>query len=205
MFPSATNNILGREFFARPTLTVARALLGQRLVRQLNGELLAGRIVETEAYIGPDDTACHAHKGRTARTEVMFGSPGVAYVYLIYGIHSMLNIVTEQVGFPAAVLIRAVDPLEGQETMRQRRPPASTLRQLTNGPGKLCQAFGIDRRLNGWEVTKGQQLWLEAGQSLSEVEVATGPRVGITYADPADRQVTWRFWIQDNEFVSPTR
>lgn len=194
--------ILGQEFFARPTLTVARGLLGQQLVRQLDGQRLSGLIVETEAYIGQDDSACHASKGRTRRTEVMFGPPGRTYVYLVYGMHHLLNLVTEQAGFPAAVLIRALEPLEGVDMMQARRPRANPLRNLTNGPGKLTQALGLDADLHNWDVTQGQTLWLESGHSLSDEAVATGPRIGIGYADPQDQAAPWRFWIRGNRFVS---
>ena len=199
-------NIINRDFFARPTLVVARDLLGQRLVRACNGERLSGLIVETEAYVGPTDTACHAGKGRTPRTEVMFGPPGHAYVYLIYGMYNMLNLVTEHVDFPAAVLIRAIEPVEGIATIQafrqQNGRAASKLINLTNGPGKLCQALQIDKTLNRWDVTVGQDLWLEAANPVSGDAVATGPRIGIDYADVKDREAPWRFWIKDNGFVS---
>jgi len=193
--------VLDRTWFAQPTLTVARALLGQRLVREVDGQRLDGLIVETEAYIGPDDSANHARKGRTRRTEVMFGSPGYAYIYLIYGMHFMLNIVTEPAGVPAAVLIRAVEPQSGLDLMRRRRP-AGPGRNLTNGPGKLCQALAIDRALHGWDLTLGQALWVEAANPLPDTAIATGPRVGIGYARPADQAAPWRWWIRDNRFVS---
>ena len=144
--------MIDRVFFIRPTLIVARALLGQRLVREIDGQRLSGLIVETEAYIGFDDTASHASKGRTARTEVMFGPPGQTYVYLIYGMYHMLNLVTEPVDFPAAVLIRAIEPLEGIEFM-QRHRRQTTIANLTNGPGKLCQALAINQAFNRWDVT----------------------------------------------------
>src|SRR3954447_21846999 len=137
---------LTRRFFARPTLSVARQLLGQRLVRTLDGVRLAGRIIETEAYIDQTDLACHARFGRTPRSQVMFGPPGHAYVYFTYGMHWMLNIVTEPVDFPAAVLIRALWPEEGLEVMQARRGRAEPPARLTGGPAKLAQALGIDRR-----------------------------------------------------------
>lgn len=199
--------ILKRDFFARPTLTVARELLGQHLVREIDGQRLSGKIVETEAYIGPEDSACHASKGRTPRTEVMFGLAAYSYVYLIYGMYHMLNFITEQEGFPAAVLIRAIEPLEGLETMQGHRRrganrPAVKHLNLTNGPGKLTQALRVDQRLNKWDTTKGQKLWLELGETIPDVAVATGPRVGIDYATPQDRDAPWRFWVQGNRFVS---
>jgi DNA-3-methyladenine glycosylase len=133
----------------------------------------------------------------------MFGPPGRAYVYLVYGMHSMLNLVTEAEDFPAAVLIRAVVPLEGLEVMRANRHlknprPAS----LTNGPGKLCQALVIDRNLDDWDVTLGQVLWIEADERIADNAVTTGPRIGVDYAQPQDRAAPWRFWLEGNGFVS---
>ena len=195
--------VISQNFYAQPTLTVARTLLGQRLVREVNGQRLMATIVETEAYIGPADTACHASKGRTPRTEVMFGPPGRAYVYLVYGMHSMLNLVTEAEGFPAAVLIRAVEPAAGVEIMQATRhlknsnPP-----NLTSGPGKLCQALAINRTLNNWDVTLGQTLWVEYREAIADNLIVTGPRIGINYAEPKDRIAPWRFWIAGNGFVS---
>src|SRR5689334_8216577 len=139
---------LPRSFYAQPTLQVARQLLGKYLVREHPDGKTAGKIVETEAYAGPHDLACHAAKGRTARTEVMFGPPGHAYVYFIYGVYYCLNIVTEETGHASAVLIRAVEPVEGVELI-QRRRKTSELRKLASGPGKLCLAMSIDKALNG--------------------------------------------------------
>ena len=197
---------LKRDFFAQPTLTVAKELLGQVLVREVNGQRLGGIIVETEAYIGPDDSASHASKGRTPRAAVMFGSPGFIYVYFVYGMYHMLNFITEQEGFPAAVLIRAVEPVEGVGVMQinRQRPnaPLPKVINLTNGPGKLCQAFGIDSNLNKWDATKGQNLWIESRNAASNFEVAAGPRVGIDFATSKDRDAAWRFWLKGNQFVS---
>lgn len=196
-----TNNRLSLDFFARPTLTVARELLGQRLVRQVDGQRLSGVIVETEAYIGPDDSACHASKGHTPRTTVMFGPPGRAYVYLIYGMYHMLNLVTEAEDFPAAVLIRAIEPLEGIEPMQARRGRQRGI-HLTNGPGKLCAALAINRQLNGQSLSPATGLWLEAAPPVAPADIAAGPRIGIDYATPADRAALWRFWLRGNRFVS---
>ncbi len=193
--------VLSDDFFARPTLTVARDLLGQRLVRQIDGQRLSGIIVETEAYIGPGDTACHASKGRTPRTEVMFGPAGRAYVYLIYGMYHMLNLVTEAEGFPAAVLIRALEPVDGVAHMQSRRKLARS-DNLTNGPGKLCRALAIDLALNNWPVTAGESLWLEPGAPVPPASIAAGPRIGINYARPEDRAAPWRFWIRGSRAVS---
>lgn len=194
--------ILGCDFFDRPTLQVARDLVGQRLVRQIGDQRLSGLIVETEAYVGPNDSASHASKGRTPRTEVMFGPPGRTYVYLVYGLHYLLNLVTEAQGFPAAVLIRALEPVEGLEAIQARRPRIRQVTGLTNGPGKLSQAFDIDSNLHNWDVTIGQELWLEPAEPRSDPVIATGPRIGIDYARPEDRAAPWRFWIQNNPFVS---
>lgn len=194
--------IIERDFFHRPTLIVARELLGQRLVREIGGRRLSGLIVETEAYIGPHDSASHASRGRTARTEVMFGPPGHTYIYFVYGMHYMLNLVTEPEGFPAAVLIRAVEPAEGLEIMQSRRQGVKSKIHLTNGPGKLCQALAIDKTLHNWDVSLGQKLWLEAGDPLSDSLVASGARIGIAYARSEDQRAPWRFWLQGNPFVS---
>src|SRR5919106_5637386 len=152
-------SILTREFYNRPTLTIARELIGARLVRILDGQKLVGLITETEAYISEKDLGCHAKAGLTPRTAVMFGKPGHAYVYFTYGNHWMLNAVTEREGFPAAVLIRAIQPIEGVDIMLERRSGRDTF-----GPGKLCQAMGITKNENGVDLTKKNSgLWIEAG------------------------------------------
>ncbi len=192
--------VLERPFFERDTLTVARQLLGKKLVRRRDGETLSGMIVETEAYIGQEDSACHASRGRTPRTEVMFGPPGRAYVYFVYGMHYMLNIVTEAEGRPCAVLIRAIEPLSGQTTMARLRGKAN--HHLTNGPARLCQALDIDKTFNGWDLTAADALWLEDFRPIAEADIRRGPRIGIRYARPADRQAPWRFWVHGNSHVS---
>lgn len=181
---------LPRAFYLRPTLTVARDLLGRRLVRSLGGHRLSGRIVEVEAYIGEDDLASHAARGHTERNRAMYGPGGLAYVYLIYGVHHCLNVVTEQEGFPAAVLIRAIAPEEGVAIMQQLRQGRAA--HLTDGPGKLCQALAIDRRLDGHDLTLGHALWLEVGDPLSDAQVVVTPRVGVG-GDQQARTVLWRF------------
>ncbi len=191
---------LERDFYARDTLTVARELLGKRLVRHLEGRRVSGRIVEVEAYIGRDDKACHAARGRTPRNAAMFGPPGHAYVYFIYGMHYCFNIVTEQKGFPAAVLIRALEPCEGIEIMRQRRGGRDDT-ELTNGPAKLCYALGIDRALNGADLCTGDKLWVEEDITTEKDEILAGPRIGIK-GDRRALTIPWRFWIKDNPFVS---
>ena len=194
-----------REFFARDTLAVARDLLGACLVRLLDGQRLSGVVVECEAYIGQDDTACHASRGRTRRNEVMFGPPGHAYIYFTYGMHWMLNVVTEAEGFPAAVLLRAIQPMEGIETMRALRKAQESSRadrSLTGGPARLTQALAIDKTLNGADLVAGDCLWLEPNASVPDGSVGRGPRIGVQYAAEKDRLAPWRFWVRDNPYVS---
>lgn len=194
---------LPRDFYAQPTLHVARQLLGTTLVRRMvAGGEMRGRIVETEAYIGPEDSASHAHLNRfTARTAVMFGPAGHAYVYLTYGMHHMLNVVTEAEGFPAAVLVRALEPVEGLELMQARRA-GRPLREVANGPGKLCQALAIDRALNGHDLIRGSELWIEPGVEITDSAVARTPRIGIDYSEPEHREAPWRFTIRDSRWLS---
>jgi DNA-3-methyladenine glycosylase len=189
---------LTREFFDRDTLTVARDLLGQRLVRVIEGRRLSGRIAEVEAYVGEDDAACHASAGRTPRTEVMYGPPGYAYVYFIYGMHHCLNVVTDREEFPAAVLIRAIEPEEGLREMRANRPDRSDV-ELANGPGKLCQALQIDRRLNRVDLCANDELFLERVLSAREMDIVTRPRVGVR-GDEAALAARWRFCAVERTF-----
>lgn len=196
---------LEREFYARYTPDVARELLGQWLVRQLeDGTELRGRIVETEAYHGMTDSACHAHVGRTPRTNLMFEAAGHAYIYLIYGMYDMLNIVTMEAGFPAAVLIRAVEPVAGIEQMQNLRGKVRG-RNLTNGPGKLCRAMAITRLLKGEDMTRSALLWVEAGEAIPDEQVATSPRIGIDYATPEDVARHWRYYERGNLWLSKSR
>ncbi|MCX5848609.1 MAG: DNA-3-methyladenine glycosylase [Deltaproteobacteria bacterium] len=187
-------NIIDRKFYRRDTLRVARELLGKKLVRQINGFELAGMIVETEAYCGEADSACHAHRGMTPRNKVMFGEPGHAYVYFTYGMHYMLNLVTEAESNPCAVLIRSVLPLAGIEEMEARRKRKGA--ELANGPAKLCQAFSIDKSLNGWDLTLGSKLWVEDYRKIPAKSIITTPRIGIDYAHTKDREALWRFIIK---------
>lgn len=182
---------LPRDFYQRSTLLVARDLLGKRLVRIYRGQRLSGLIVETEAYIGEDDRASHAARGITPRNAVMYGPPGHAYVYFTYGMHFCLNLVTEGEGFPAAVLLRALVPSEGIETMRRRRNG----HPLADGPAKLCQALAIDKRFNGDDVVESPLLFLEAGLEVGPQQVRSGPRIGIPGADPQAKEHPWRFWV----------
>lgn len=180
---------LPREFYSRPTLTVARELLGMRLVRVQDGHRLSGLITEAEAYIGQEDLACHAHSGKSKRNAVMFGPPGMAYVYFTYGQHWMLNAVTEPDGFPAAVLLRAIQPLEGLETISARRQGRDTL-----GPAKLTQALGIDGSLNGLDLCDpASGLWIEPAAPLPDSAVLTGPRIGLYTVPEPWKSKPWRF------------
>jgi DNA-3-methyladenine glycosylase len=189
---------LPRSFYERSTIVVAKQLLGKYLVRQHPKGNTVGRIVETEAYVGPQDLACHAAKGRTARTEVMFGPAGHAYVYFIYGFYNMLNLVTEAKDYPAAVLIRAVEPVEGIHLMESRRRNG-VLRNLASGPGKLCQAFGIDRSLNGADLC-GSVLFIEdRGEPVPKIRATS--RIGVDYAGKW-KDKPFRFVIRSSEFVS---
>jgi DNA-3-methyladenine glycosylase len=195
---------LGRAFYAREdTLAVARGLLGKRLVVPTGeGVRVSGRIVEVEAYLGAEDKAAHSYGlRRTARTETMYAKGGAAYVFFVYGMHHQFNVVTGPEGQPTAVLVRAVEPEEGIETMRERRA-VSKERELTSGPGKLCKALGIDRSFDGEDMTKSGRVWLEdAGVSYKPEQIAAGPRIGIDYAEEYALK-PWRFWIRDNVFVS---
>jgi DNA-3-methyladenine glycosylase len=186
-------------------LLVARQLLGCRLVVPMaDGTRVSGQIVETEAYVGPEDKASHAYGNRrTSRTETMFGSGGTAYVYFIYGMYYQFNVVTGQANVPHAVLVRGLEPLEGIERMRERRPVKRD-RDLTNGPGKLCQALGLDRSYNGEDLL-GERVWLEAAEKkLAPRRIMSGPRIGIDYAEEY-KEKPWRFWVRDNPYVSRLR
>jgi len=197
---------LPRKFYTRDdTLLIARQLLGQRLVvPTADGTRVSGRIVETEAYMAPEDRASHAYGNRrTPRTETMFGKGGTAYVYFIYGMYYQFNVVTNTEAIPHAVLVRAVEPVEGIEVMRARRPVKDE-RNLTSGPGKLCNAMGIDRSYNRADL-RGNLIWIEEGErSIKESEIAAGPRIGIDYAGEYVIK-PWRFWIRDNPYVSKTK
>lgn len=205
---------LPRSFYDRPTLTVARDLLGRVLARRTaDGTVLRGRIVEAEGYVGEEDKACHARAGRTPRTDVMYGPPGFAYVYLTYGMHHMLNVVTEAAGRPAAVLLRAVEPLEGIEWMARARRNGSAalarnggpkLHQLASGPGKLCQAYGLDLGHNRTDLL-GSELWIEEGAPASGCRIATSARIGCETAKAPWDLIPWRFYLEESRFVTPGR
>lgn len=218
---------LGVDFYNRPVLEVARALLGMRLVRLLGGRRLAGRILETEAYGHEEDLGCHCRHGLTPRTRVMYGRAGVAYVYFTYGIHWLFNVVVEPEGLPAAVLVRALYPLEGVEEMATRRkaasgrrprsaapagghsresgkqPPRFDYRALTGGPARLCQALGIDGAQNGLDLcSPGTELWIERDEEIPDSAVTMGPRVGLNTVPEPWKSIPWRFRV-DPSFIGP--
>ena len=186
---------LTREFYNRSTLKIARELLGKYLVVEKGGNYVSGKIVETEAYVGKNDPASHAYRGMTPRNKVMFGDPGYAYVYFTYGMHYCLNFVTEKKGFPAATLIRALEPADGIEIMKRRRK-TDDLKNLTNGPAKLCQALGIDRTLNGADLCS-DVIYVE-DRGNTPTAIVSSSRIGVR--EGKDKK--WRFYIENNEFVS---
>ncbi|HSG44812.1 MAG TPA: DNA-3-methyladenine glycosylase [Anaerolineales bacterium] len=191
------NKVLPRSFYNRSTLTVARELLGARLVRIDRGRKLVGLITETEAYISEKDLACHCKAGKTQRTFPMYGEAGHAYIYFTYGNHWMLNAVTEEVGFPAAVLIRAIQPIEGVELMSKRRNGRNTF-----GPGKLTQAMGITKIQNTVDLTEaGAGLWIEAGVKVPNSRVTKGPRVGLNKTPEPWLSKPWRFLVKGWKIV----
>lgn len=195
---------LPRSFYERPVLALARAMVGKVLVHRDAGGLIAGRIVETEAYRGPQDLAAHSAGGRrTRRTEAMFGPPGRAYMYFIYGMHWAFNVVAGAEGQPHAVLVRALEPLLGAEVMAARRGLLTSAVGLCNGPGKLCQALGLDGGHYGLDLADNQ-LWLaEPPPGSPRLAVGTSPRINVAYAGAwADRP--WRFYARNHRAVSVT-
>ncbi len=192
--------ILGREFYARDTVEVAKSLLGKMLVRIIDHNILSGIIVETEAYTR-DDPASHAYRGMTARNSVMFGEVGYAYVYFIYGNHYCLNVVAKKKDVEAgAVLIRAIEPIHGIDVMARNRSATKGIKveMLTNGPGKLTRALGIDSRHNGLDLTVDGELYIAEGYSVYDTDIVATKRIGVS--EGIDR--LWRFMIKGNRFVS---
>lgn len=184
-------NILPRRFYARNTLLVAKDLLGCFLVREYRGKIWRAVITETEAYVGEDDLACHASKGKTPRTEVMYGDSGHAYVYMIYGMYHCLNIVTEKKDFPAAVLIRGLANAERMITNKNEWERITGVK--LDGPGKLCKFLHIDKKLNKWDLTKGKKLWIEPRNPRAKLSgIKKSHRIGIDYAKHC-REYLWRF------------
>jgi DNA-3-methyladenine glycosylase len=193
---------LPREFYIRrDVLKVARDLLGKLLVVPTNNrKRVSGMIVEVEAYRGPEDRASHAYGGRrTKRTETMYQAGGLAYVYFVYGMYYQFNVVSNVEDIPHAILVRALQPVEGIEIMRKRRHTHPD-HNLTNGPGKLCIAMGIDRELDRADLL-GNKVWLEDFEAISLANIAKGPRIGIDYAEDWVTK-PWRFWIKGNSYVS---
>jgi DNA-3-methyladenine glycosylase len=196
---------LPASFYARPTLEIAKELLGKALVCHLSDGITAGLIVETEGYVGQDDPACHAYKGLTARNRTMWGNPGHAYVYFTYGNHWMFNVVTEREGYPAAVLVRALQPLLGLELMRQRRNLEDLKgnkddRHLCNGPGKLCRALGINGALNGFSLDSPELFVAQVPPeiALTPFQMVHSTRIGISRGI----DLPWRFYVAANRHVS---
>lgn len=196
---SRPGDVLAREYYDRDTRLVARELLGAILECHTLDGVASGRVVETEAYLGANDDACHAVAGVTDRTRNLHGPPGIAYVYRIYGAHWCFNAKTEREGHGSAVLVRAIEPLDGVDLMRRRRPTATKDRDLTNGPGKLCAALGITGDLDGVRLD-APPLLLRAGQPVRDADVIVTPRIGITRA--ADLPLRW--YVGDSEYVSRT-
>ena len=196
------NQKLNREFYTRSdTLEIAQDLLGKTLVVPTEtGERVSGIIVEAEAYLGAEDKAAHSYNNRrTNRTETMFAVGGTVYIFFIYGMYFQFNIVAGEAGVPHAVLIRAIEPLENIEIMRERRGVMKDA-NLTSGPGKLCIALDIDRRFNGEDLLENK-IWLEEGEKFSADSIACGKRIGIDYAEEYAEK-PWRFWVKNNPFVS---
>ncbi len=185
---------LKRSFYTRATLVVAKDLIGKYLVRKIGRKKFIGKIVETEAYIGPRDRASHAYLGRrTLRNEAEFLVGGHIYIYLVYGMYWQFNISTGKADIPECVLIRALEPISSEQT----------LKNLANGPGKLCRWMKLDKSLYGEDLTKSKIIWVEDwGEKLPRSKIAAAPRVGIDYAGPEWASKPWRFYLKDNQFVS---
>jgi DNA-3-methyladenine glycosylase len=196
---------LSESFYQRTDVVgISKELLGKYLVTNFDGHYTAGRIVETEAYRAPDDKACHAHLNRfTARTRVMFEPGGVAYIYLCYGIHHLFNVVTATEGMAHAILIRAIEPVDGIGIMQQRRGMNHQKPQLTAGPGVMSKALGIEKTYTGASLLASESpIWIEdRGDVVPETDIMSGPRIGIDYAEEC-KDWPWRFWIRGNKWVS---
>jgi DNA-3-methyladenine glycosylase len=196
--------MLKRDFYQQDPLTIAKALLGKTLVHETGEGVVSGMIVETEAYLGPEDKASHAFGNRcTERTQTQFGPKGHAYVYLIYGMYYCFNVIAGAVaGKPEAVFFRALEPLEGVDLMMKRRPAAKgKTANLTNGPSRLCMAMGITKQLNGSDLCALPFYIKDAGVTVAEEAIVKAERIGVDYADEW-KHMPWRFYIKDNPFVS---
>ncbi|MFA4843858.1 MAG: DNA-3-methyladenine glycosylase [Candidatus Margulisiibacteriota bacterium] len=195
---------LARDFFFPSTLEVAKSLLGKFLIHEYHGQKIGGMIVETEAYVGKKDKASHAYKGkRTQRNEVEYGSGGHVYIYLVYGLHLQLNFVTAGRDEPECVLVRALEPVDSLDLMKKFRQTNNEA-NLTNGPGKLCQALNLNRSLNGHDLCeKSSHFYIEdRGIIIPSKDIKKAPRIGIDYAGPYWSKIHWRFFVKDNPFVS---
>ena len=190
-------NRLKRKFFTRSTLEVAKDLLGKYLVRRIGKRKLVGKIVETEAYIGPKDRASHSYKGKiTERNKAEYLIGGCVYIYLVYGMYWQLNITTSEEGKPECVLIRAIEPIKGLNKIKKKGEIP------TNGPGKLCKWLKLDKSFYGEDLTKSKRLWVEEGEKIKEDQIVRARRIGIDYAGFYWSRRKWRFYIKDNPFVS---
>lgn len=201
--PKRTENFtnkLNRSFFLRnDVVLIAKELLGKILVTNIDGNITKGVIIETEAYCGRNDKACHANNGlRTKRTEIMYAEGGRSYIYLCYGIHHLFNVVTNEMNQADAVLIRALEPLEGEDHMKERTKSP----KLTNGPGILSKAMGITMNQNGMDLI-GNEIWIEPGIKVDEHVIVHTTRVGVDYAEE-DAKLPWRFYISNNKYISKT-
>ncbi len=197
---------VSRSFYERDDVVqIARELLGKVLCTKIEGEFSSGIIVETEAYNGRTDRACHSFlHGKTERTKIMYGEPGHAYVYLCYGIHHLFNVVTNKEGFADAVLIRGIEPLDGVDTILERRNKKKLERSVGGGPGIASQALGINTAYYGTDLL-GNVIWIEdRGNNIKDSEIVASPRVGVDYAGE-DAKLPWRFRIKDNGFTSPAK
>jgi len=188
---------LPHKFYLKDTITVSKNLLGKIIVRKYRNKILAGKIVETEAYIGEHDPACHAYQKITDRSSVLYEIGGTVYVYFIYGNYYCFNVVTEQKGFGAAVLIRAVEPIEGIDIMKKFRPKAKSTHELTNGPSKFCLAFNIDRNLNKEDIT-GKKIFISNPMHKNNIDISVSRRIGLNIG----KELPYRFFIKDNPFVT---
>lgn len=197
-------SLIPREFYDRSALDVARDLLGCRLVRQIDGARLSGLILETEAYQGEEDLACHASAGLTPRTEVMYGPPGYAYIYFTYGMHWLFNVVAERDGSPAAVLIRSIYPLEGSAVMEENRPYHAFKRDWLDGPAKLTQALSIAKGLNKVDLCDpASGLWIENGCAVPDHMVEQTPRIGLNSVPEPWKSIPWRFLAKEGVVDGP--
>lgn len=201
---------LERDFFARDTLLVAKELLGKIIVREIDGVKLSGKIVETEGYIGAIDKASHAYGGKkTPRVEPLYGEPGISYVFSIYGMYECFNVITKEKGSPEGILIRAVEPIEGLEEISQNRFLKSydkltpkEVKNLTNGPSKLCIAMGINKKVHNFmDLVTSEELYIEDGEEIKSCDVVETTRIGIDYAEEAV-DFPWRFYVKNNIYVS---